>query len=135
MIEASMITRTEENAIVSRIKYVCIRIFYLQANFYKRSYYQHFKYCTLSNVLCFNNYSMRTNKLTCVFQCVVSGFLRYFKVLVQELDVKMDKGWLLQLVDLFGSENQALDVSLVSFFRVLMDFVRCKFFFSSYILN
>jgi hypothetical protein len=78
---------------------------------------------------------MRTNKLTCVFQCVVSGFLRYFKVLVQELDVKMDKGWLLQLVDLFGSENQALDVSLVSFFRVLMVFVRCKFFFSSYILN
>jgi hypothetical protein len=70
-----------------------------------------------------------------VFQCGVSDFLRYFKVLVQELDVKMDKGWLLQLVALFGSENQALDVSLVSFFRVLMDFVRCKFFFSSYILN
>ena len=36
---------------------------------------------------------------------------RYFKVLVQELDVKMDKGWLLELVALFGSENQALDVS------------------------
>ena len=31
-------------------------------------------------------------------------------MLVQELDVKMDKGWLLELVDLFGSDNQVLDV-------------------------
>ena len=40
-------------------------------------------------------------------------FSRYFKVLVQELDVKMDKIWLMELVALFGSENQALDVSPV----------------------
>lgn len=30
---------------------------------------------------------------------------------MQELDVKMDKGWLMELVALFGSESQALDVS------------------------
>ena len=40
---------------------------------------------------------------------------RYFKVLVQELDVKMDKGWLLELVALFGTENQALDVRSSAF--------------------
>ena len=27
----------------------------------------------------------------------------------------MDKGWLMELVALFGSENQALDVSLFAF--------------------
>ena len=30
----------------------------------------------------------------------------------------MDKGWLMELVALFGSENQALDVSLFAFLLV-----------------
>ena len=44
-------------------------------------------------------------------QCSFVYSFRYFKVLVQELDVKMDKGWLLELIELFGSEGQTFDVS------------------------
>ena len=42
----------------------------------------------------------------------VLHIFRYFKVLIQELDVEMDKGWLLELVDLFGNYNEPLDVCI-----------------------
>lgn len=53
----------------------------------------------------------------------VSLFLRYFKVLIQEMDLKVDLGFLYAIVDLFTAENASIMSSEqeVSYYNIPWD--------------
>lgn len=41
----------------------------------------------------------------------ISAYLRYFKVLIQEMDLKLDLGFLYAILDLFTPENASIMTS------------------------